>query len=458
MSHAGSAHTTPPHRPGRHRRTANNEAAWTPTVDPEASGGRHRAPDAPTEEIPPVGSLSGTLPTTAPAMPSAGENVSRRPRGDERPRTAARSAATARRPRRASAPAGSTGEPAAGHPDLPAQVPAEAVPPSHSDDQPDIPAQKTGSREAATSDEPGQTAGRNSAEPDAPKPPQRTRVTLTPATEETEDVRVYVAPPPGGLSKFDLGNVPASVTPPRSWRKAAWFATMSSCGVAVALVLAGSYLVGQSPHTTDVEGWTGFRGQPPVMHDEGIADRDPDDGGPTRSAPGSSSSEPQRIADMADITDTSNSGNTTPGGTTPSAKPSTPDTPTSPGDSTKPTSPPEKPPPVTAPREIRRDSIFNFPPDAKTMGDRSETFLNEITEHPEVAHAQTGGDLYAQGPEALAKRYADIAYFEVKHIYIDQKNRVTVNTVNVVYQDGTSETQQCTLRFEEGDKITQDCR
>ena len=95
---------------------------------------------------------------------------------------------------------------------------------------------------------------------------------------------------------------------------------------------------------------------------------------------------------------------------------------------------------------------------AKTMGDRSETFLNEITEHPEVAHAQTGGDLYAQGPEALAKRYADIAYFEVKHIYIDQKNRVTVNTVNVVYQDGTSETQQCTLRFEEGDKITQDCR
>src|SRR5690606_9920859 len=73
--------------------------------------------------------------------------------------------------------------------------------------------------------------------------PRRTKITLTTATEEPSDLRVYLSPTVDGLSKFDLGNVPASVTPPRSWRKAAWFATMSSCGVAVALVLAGSYLV-----------------------------------------------------------------------------------------------------------------------------------------------------------------------------------------------------------------------
>ncbi|MGH3431966.1 MAG: hypothetical protein ACRDQB_03920 [Thermocrispum sp.] len=284
-------------------------------------------------------------------------------------------------------------------------------------------------------------------------PARRTKVTLTPAVRESDEVRVYVAPPLDGLSNFDLGRVPASVTPPRSWRKAAWFATVSSGGVAVALVLAGSYLVGQQPTTTaQVDGWSGFHGKPPAVHDEGIADTDPDS---STHAPGSSSSA-QRITDVAGVHSSNTQGGTTTGGATSAPGSGSPGS-TPNGDPTTSPQEPQKPPPDPADRETNRDAVYNFPPDAETMGDRSEIFLNQITENPERAHEQTGGELYAEGADAIAQRYADIAYFEVEHIYIDQKNRVTVNTVNVIYQDGTSETQQCTLRFEDGDRITQDC-
>ena len=369
MSDAGLERAAPADRPGRHRRSAGSGGSWTPTVDPAGSGGRHRAPDLPTEEIFPTASISGVLP-----------------------------------------------------------IPASAE------------------TEASAGQEPPP------APPALAGPARRTKITLTPAAEESEDVRVYLAPPSDGLSNFDLGNVPASVTPPRSWRKAAWFATMSSCGVAVALVLAGSYLVGQQPHTNaEVDGWSGFYGKPPATHDEGISDRAPSD--QTRKPP-KTSSVPQQIADVADVSDSSGANRSTGGKSTSDPQAGAPST--SPADDATP-EPPEKPEPVPAPRETKRDAFYNFPPDATTMGDRSETFLNEVTENPAAAHAQTGGELHAQGSDALAQRYAEIAYYEVQHIYVDQKNRVTVNTVKVTYQDGTSETQQCTLRFEQGDKITQDC-
>lgn len=49
--------------------------------------------------------------------------------------------------------------------------------------------------------------------------------------------------PTGGLHTFDLGMVPASVTPPRTWRHAAWFAITTSAAALGGVVLAGSLLV-----------------------------------------------------------------------------------------------------------------------------------------------------------------------------------------------------------------------
>ncbi|MFB9907148.1 hypothetical protein [Allokutzneria oryzae] len=48
----------------------------------------------------------------------------------------------------------------------------------------------------------------------------------------------------GGLRKLDLGMVPASVTPPPTWKRAAWFSGLSSAIVLVVLVTVAVTLVG----------------------------------------------------------------------------------------------------------------------------------------------------------------------------------------------------------------------
>jgi len=80
---------------------------------------------------------------------------------------------------------------------------------------------------------------------------RRTRVSLaTPAPRCTdvddEDIRIYPAPPIGGLGGFTIGSVPASVTPPKTWRKAAWFATGAS-GELRAIAHAGSTIRPRGP-------------------------------------------------------------------------------------------------------------------------------------------------------------------------------------------------------------------
>ncbi|MCA1655277.1 MAG: hypothetical protein LC635_02215, partial [Pseudonocardiaceae bacterium] len=57
---------------------------------------------------------------------------------------------------------------------------------------------------------------------------------------------VYALPDTAsGLRKFDLGTVPASVTPPRSWRRAAWFAVGTSAAVVLGLAVASAELMGR---------------------------------------------------------------------------------------------------------------------------------------------------------------------------------------------------------------------
>jgi hypothetical protein len=409
MSEAGHQRTAQQgNRPGRHRRNTT-AGTWTPAVDPAGSSGRHRAHEAPAAVEPAraeIATISGELP-----LPRAAETTAPTPK----PAVARTAVALAQKPEAARTAVALAPEPA------PVRKPE----------------------------------GRRPVALTPPQPPvQRTKVTLAPAVqyEEDDDALVYLAAPLDGLGAFDLGSVPASVTAPRSWRKAAWFATVSSGGVAVALLLAGSYLVGQPVQTNDAqEGWVGLHGKPPVVTDEGFTDTDP-----TRStnSPLSSSPGKHRIADAAATDDSSTGGS--PDGAESSVLPS--GTPTSTADGAPSSSPePQKPPPRDAPRETRSDAVYKFPPNAETMGDRSETFLNEITENPQIAHEQTGGELYAEGADGIAQRYEHIAYFEVEHIYIDQKDRVTVNTVHVVYQDGTEDTMQCTLRFQEDDRITDDC-
>jgi hypothetical protein len=286
---------------------------------------------------------------------------------------------------------------------------------------------------------------------------RRTRVSLAAPTPRSadfddDDVRIYSAPPLDGLGGFTIGSVPASVTPPKTWRKAAWFATGASGAVVVGLLCAGSFLVGKPPMDQAVQGsWPGYQGVPTIADPTG-EHRPPTQGG---SAPQpESASQPETTSGKAQsgggagpvdgVAPPPARGTTTPG----KAKPGTAD----------PGAAPRKPPVTPAQREnpVKPPWWYSFPPDAQTMGDNSEKFFNTVTTDPSAASSVTTGHLHDQGPQALADRYAGIAYFEVKKVSIDQQRGVTVNTVEVTHTDGTKTVEERTLTFGDGDKITAD--
>ncbi|KDN18231.1 hypothetical protein [Amycolatopsis rifamycinica] len=298
------------------------------------------------------------------------------------------------------------------------------------------------------------------AESHAEQVARRTRVSLaTPAPRcvdlDEDDVRIYSTSPIDGLGGFTIGSVPASVTPPKTWRKAAWFATGASGAVVVGLLCAGSFLVGKPPMDQAVQGaWPGYQGVPTLGDPTGDHRPPPTQGG---SAPGpESSTRPDESATAVQPESGGGGGPVDGAAPPPAADPASPEAATT--GPAAPSAGPRKPPVTPAQREtpVKPPWWYSFPPDAQTMGDNSEKFFNTVTTDPAAASSVTTGHLHDQGPQALAQRYAGIAYFEVKKVSIDQQRGVTVNTVEVTHTDGTKTIEERTLTFGDGDKITAD--
>ncbi len=119
---------------------------------------------------------------------------------------------------------------------------------------------------------------------------------------------------------------------------------------------------------------------------------------------------------------------------------------------------PRKPPVTPAPTSTEDDGenvgILRTGHDAETLAQRSQDFFNTVTEDPEAAHELTTGELAEQGPEGLAQRYADVAYFEVRHVHIDTDEGVTVNTLRITRPDGSTTEVTRELTFAADDRIS----
>lgn len=272
------------------------------------------------------------------------------------------------------------------------------------------------------------------------------------------------------LSLYNIGTVPASVTPPASWRKAAWFAMVSSAGVIAALLVASTYLV-QHQQTTQNNGqkWTGLEGgaddntaaKHPIVagHPHAIDDAKP-----------ASAGQPQVIDDVVHVR-TSAPAAGQPDTTTPS--PVTvqgSDAVTAPDKgtggkhraTTAPTpvtsTPTQKSPSSTtsrhAPRETEPAPLRLVDP--KQMGRRTVAFLQQVTEDSKKALEQTAGLLRLQGAESLERRYASISDFTVEKVYVQTRDATTINTVRTAYTNGHVAHEQRTLRFDLTNHIVHD--
>jgi hypothetical protein len=261
---------------------------------------------------------------------------------------------------------------------------------------------------------------------------------------------VYAVPevPATGLRKFDLGNVPASVTPPRSWRRAAWFTIGTSAAVVLGLAVAAVELMGRPVSDSGIiDALPAYPTGPLTL--EKLPDHDIT--APTTGRPAPSSSRPKPSSQAEPTTsqrrdeppkDTVMGGDT---GTTSEGPGQTVPT------STVPTTQDEPPRRTVGPAPVT-------PTDPQAMGDRTEQYFALVTSDPAAAHAMTTGDMAREGEEGIEARYDGVERVEVQDIVIDRNQAVTTSTVTVVHTDGTETVERRQLTFTWGGdpKITDD--
>jgi hypothetical protein len=252
-----------------------------------------------------------------------------------------------------------------------------------------------------------------------------------------------------GLRKFDLGNVPASVTPPRSWRRAAWFAVGTSAAVVLGLTVAAAELMGRpTSDSTFIDAMPAYPTGPLTLDklpNEETTTFSPRPESTTRNTPSKTpADESQPVSAPAEAPRDTVIGGTTGDGTTgnDTTEPPSQGTTTTPNEPTRRT---VGPAPVT-------------PTDPAAMGDRTEQYFKLVTSDAAAAHAMTTGGMAREGTEGIEARYAGVRRVEVHDITIDRNQAITRSTIKVVHDDGTEtiEHRQLTFTWGGDPKITED--
>ncbi|TCP49401.1 hypothetical protein EV191_109223 [Tamaricihabitans halophyticus] len=259
----------------------------------------------------------------------------------------------------------------------------------------------------------------------------------------------------GGLAKFDLGTVPASVTPPRSWRRAAWFAVASSTGVAALLLAAGTLVSQPSSRILDAAP-NGYEHNNPFPYP---ADTSPDGltSSTERTERGESSAPETRDTTPTTVDDrarTDSFGSSQPTGQPSTGSPGSGSGSGEPGPSTSApvtgepessTRNPGRPP--SPPPNVETNTRGFAKANADKMADNTRDYYYYVTEDPQAAHALTTG---AESAEDIERRYADVSYIVVREIVVNPDEPTTENTIEVTRTDGTKTTEVRTLEYSYG--------
>ncbi|MFC4853343.1 hypothetical protein [Actinophytocola glycyrrhizae] len=257
--------------------------------------------------------------------------------------------------------------------------------------------------------------------------------------------------PATGLRKFDLGTVPASVTPPRSWRKAAWFAVGTSAAVVLGLSVATSELMGRPVQdSTMIDALPALPTGPLTLAP--LPNEDPRSDPPESTPPTTARTTPGTRTTTSPTQGSSPARDTVVGSTTGV-------------ESVAPTGPSSEGPaaagsPATPNRPVRRTvgPAPVTPTDPAAMGDRTEAYFRLVTSDPVAAHAMTTGGMASEGAKGIEARYGGVRRVEVQDITIDRNQGITTSRVKVVHEDGTETVEQRQLTFTWGGdpKITDD--
>ncbi len=281
--------------------------------------------------------------------------------------------------------------------------------------------------------------------PDLGAPPMSSLPTaplsLTRIREEREKQRrdepvVHVLPPetpPRGLRKFDLGTVPASVTPPRTWRKAAWFAVGTSAAVMVGLAYAAVEFVGKPGEPPMIDALPAYPTRPWTLQQLPAEQTTS-----SSEQPLSSTGRPKESS-SAHNPDTSIGDSPVETTDAPGGPPTT-----SPGGGSTVTPVPTEP---ATPNRTTVGPAPVTPTNPQKMGDVTEAYYATVTDDPAAAHEMTTGSMAREGAEGIEARYQGVERVEVQEITIDREKAITTSTVKLVHEDGTETIEQRQLEF-----------
>ncbi|MBO0840345.1 MAG: hypothetical protein J2O49_05965 [Sciscionella sp.] len=287
----------------------------------------------------------------------------------------------------------------------------------------------------------------------------------------------HVDASPCGLRVFNLGGVPASVTPPRTSRRAALFIGGTSTAVLVLLFLLSALVTNPPKRTGDIalpqpqlpqlplaspspSNANANQDRQPQGVDRGDVTGAHDRGSPavddSSSAAGSigDGSQTNQTADGGAptiiIEPTRSSGAPTDGSSGGMPSGGSSGAPTDGGTSAA-------PPDVSV---QSGDPVLSTPVDGNQIADITQRYYAAVVSDPSEAYGMTGGAMRIEGQQAMSQRYADVKSISVKEIDADPNDATTTNEVTVTHTDGTVHTERHTLRFSFGNdpKITDDDR
>ncbi|MBV8931807.1 MAG: hypothetical protein JO285_04530 [Kutzneria sp.] len=242
--------------------------------------------------------------------------------------------------------------------------------------------------------------------------PHRGPVDHTPVPETVAEAD------PVGLCTFDIGTVPASVTPPGTWKRAAWFSIGSSAAALIGLLAVATALVDPSRLRAQFESLPGHPFEVPLPSVTTSAPQPGTVGYPTAVAARTQAMDDDALA----VNDQHRPvPSTTARSSPPGATPLPPIT-TAPGPAL----------PIVDPTKIAK---------------QTQHFFTALNTNVSEAYDLTSGALRASGEAALQQRYADLASVQVQGIVVDPSRAVTISTVLVTRKDGSTVTEQHALKF-----------
>jgi hypothetical protein len=226
---------------------------------------------------------------------------------------------------------------------------------------------------------------------------------------------------PDTLGELDLAIVPVSVTPPRTWRRAAWFAVGASCGVLTMLAFAAVRLAG--PDRIDafpgVPTGSLLTAQPfgPPVHPEatragrgGSSARNGQPGTTAGGGPGEGGS-----ADTGGSDGRWHSTRTWTVAPTGNGPPGTP---------------------ATEPTIIVLPVTARPPISAEDLVEGTKRFYGLLPHNVEAAWAMVGPRVKAQGYQTFRRWWADATVVRLREITVDADDSAVLATVHVVTTDG----------------------